>query len=186
MPNALETRKEQLERNYEKQLKESVNPGQKSDEVYFLLWYNLPDEELIKDSGRAKGRLKDIPYDNLERVLEIHTPPVYLKNQLQRLSETTFFDFGKRFRKPIAEIRYTGLRKPLVKGDCVNCIPKGESRKLARFLETRFFDVIACDYRRNATIILYASSNILSLINLSIDQTEGNIRVLKRDLEEFS
>ena len=168
-----------LEDNYQKQCEGDFT--KKSAWANFMLWMDR-----TSDSQQIQELLKELPYDASQRVLEIKIPPSNLEVKLQRLSQATFSDFSEHYGKPVAEVIYTGLRKPLVDGEPMPCIPRKESRELGRIIASRGFDVLAYDSKINATIILYASPRINRYIKTSIINAESDLKRLKEYLNEFA
>lgn len=174
-----EDEKKILEKNYQTQCEGDFT--KKSAWVNFMLWMNR-----TLDSQQIQELLKGLPYRVYQRVLEIKIPPSNLEVKLQRLSQSTFSDFSEYYKKPAAEVIYTGLRKPLVDGEAVPCIPREESRKLGKVIASRGFDVLAYDSKRNATIILYASPRIINHIEAGISNAESDLERLKEYLRDFA
>ena len=170
--------------NYERQHQaDFVNSN--STWTEYLLWNeNWEMKEPGEVNKLAKGVLQKILYNETERVLKIRVPPKKLKPKLERLTEATFFDFSHRFRKPIAEVTYTGL---IIKGERpANIVTRKESRELGKTLEEKGFEVVCYDARRNGTIILYASPHMAGIIHQAILCTEEGLKTIKKDLTEFS
>ncbi len=182
--------REILDANHQRQHVESdKDSNNKSVWVNYLLWHDEVSHPEDKNPTTVKPLLQGIIYDSpiydpSDRILEVVVPPKNLSKKLEGLSHQTFTDFAVRFRRPIAEVVYTGLRSPVVDGEPALCIPRQESRNLGATLSRLGFDVLAYDQRVNDLIILYATPMIAEHIRVSISNTESDLAQLKKYLND--